>query len=172
VNVIALIARGDWRRSAWFNSALPNTILTRRVVSEACAWGHRCASRDWTLVRLGTNGRLYDVGIASGVANTVGSATIPYGRGQVGFDFNPCDRIRIVTDAGVNLRAIPSLALRRRQRDLPGRQNDGPLAFASGDTNAGRTPTLVGAAYTNSTFGSRALGHDQLRPSTAPPARS
>ena len=50
------------------------------------------------------------------------------------FDFNPTvDRIRLVSDAGLNLRLNP---------------NDGTIAATDGNINPG-TPLISGAAYTN-----------------------
>lgn len=56
-------------------------------------------------------------------------------------DFNPTvDRLRVVSDAGQNLRV---------NVDTGATTVDGTLAYASGDPNAGATPRVVGAAYTN-----------------------
>lgn len=58
-----------------------------------------------------------------------------------GVDFNPVpDRIRVVTDTGQNLRVNPVTGAVI---------TDTPLAFAAGDPNAGQTPKVVDAAYSN-----------------------
>lgn len=58
-----------------------------------------------------------------------------------GVDFNPVpDRIRVVTDTGQNLRVDPVTGAVI---------TDTPLAFAAGDPNAGQTPKVVDAAYSN-----------------------
>jgi hypothetical protein len=58
-----------------------------------------------------------------------------------GVDFNPVpDRLRVVSDAGQNLRI---------NVDTGATTVDGPLAFAAGDSNAGADPGVVAAAYTN-----------------------
>src|SRR5262245_60345723 len=63
-----------------------------------------------------------------------------------GFDFNPTvDRIRLVSNAGQDLRLNPNNAA------VAG--VDGTLAFAAGDPNAGQTPNGVGSAYTNNFAG-------------------
>lgn len=68
----------------------------------------------------------------------------PAGR-YFGFDFNPTvDRIRTISDSNDNKRTVP---------DTGASTQDGPLAYATGDVNAGRDPDAVGAAYTNSFFG-------------------
>jgi Domain of unknown function (DUF4394) len=61
---------------------------------------------------------------------------------EFGFDFNPTvDRIRVVSDAGQNLRLHPDTGAVAAV--------DGSLNYAAGDANAGRQPRVVGAAYTN-----------------------
>ena len=67
-----------------------------------------------------------------------------------GFDFNPvADRIRIVSDTGLNLRINPDDGYAvDSDPNTPGTQPDGPLAYVAGDVNAGKKPSLVAAAYT------------------------
>ncbi|MGH9842399.1 MAG: DUF4394 domain-containing protein, partial [Blastocatellia bacterium] len=61
-------------------------------------------------------------------------------------DFNPVpDRIRLVSDADQNLRLNPNNGTVAA--------TDTNLAFASGDANAGKSPTIVGSAYTNNFAG-------------------
>ena len=71
-------------------------------------------------------------------------ATQPAGR-YFGFDFNPTvDLIRTISDSNDDKRSVP---------DTGATTQDGPLAYAASDVNAGRDPDAVGAAYTNSFFG-------------------
>ena len=67
-----------------------------------------------------------------------------------GFDFNPvADRIRIVSDTGLNLRINPDDGYAvDSDPNTPGTQPDGPLAYVAGDVNAGKKPSLVAAGYT------------------------
>lgn len=59
-----------------------------------------------------------------------------------GFDFNPTvDRIRIVADTDVNRRANPTTGATIQ---------DGTLAYAAGDANAGADPNIVAVGYENS----------------------
>ena len=59
-----------------------------------------------------------------------------------GFDFNPVpDRIRVVSNVGKNLRLNPDNGA------IAGMDTD--LVYPVGDPNAGRTPSVVGVAYTN-----------------------
>ena len=104
------------------------------------------------LFGLGSSGRLYAIDTKTARATAVGAApfAIALGRGEAGFDFNPTvDRIRIVTEAGLNMRAHPDTgAAVDGNPNMDGVQPDGPLAYAAGDANAGKAPRLVGAAYT------------------------
>jgi len=70
---------------------------------------------------------------------------------SIGFDFNPApDAIRLVTSDGDDYRFSPN------NGNLLGTDTD--LAYAPGDPNAGDTPQVTGAAYTNSKDGTGAMG--------------
>ncbi|SFQ49271.1 DUF4394 domain-containing protein [Hymenobacter arizonensis] len=94
-------------------------------------------------------GQLYTLNPATGALTAVGSAqTLALGtsRSLFGFDFNPvADRLRVTAGNGANLRLDPNTG------GLAG--TDGPLAYASTDANAGRTPRVTASAYTNSYVG-------------------
>lgn len=85
----------------------------------------------------GSAGYLYLVDDATGRATRVGTTSFPV-TGAVSIDFNPTvDRLRVVSDAGDNLRVNPDTGARA---DDP---NDGRLADADGGQ-----ADVVGAAYT------------------------
>ncbi len=87
------------------------------------------------------------VGVASGVANGAGTPIDLAGATSFGFDFNPTvDRIRVVTNNGLNFRLNPN----------DGTVVGGALDPAINGLPAGSTG-LVGAAYTNS-FGQSLSG--------------
>jgi hypothetical protein len=72
-------------------------------------------------------------------------------RAALGFDFDPTnDRIRITDSAGQNIQINPTTGA---QVDLdpltPALDADTPLAYVPGDASAGKTPHVVGSAYTN-----------------------
>jgi hypothetical protein len=68
---------------------------------------------------------------------------------EFGLDFNPqVDRLRVVSNAGQNLRLNPDTDTVAA--------TDTRLQYASTDRNAGRTPNVVGAAYTNNFAGTTA----------------
>lgn len=102
------------------------------------------------LYALGSTGRLYALDDETGAATVVGSPFAVKLEGtQFGFDFNPAvDRIRVVSNTGQNLRLHPDTgAVVDGNATLDGVQTDGKLAYAAGDTNAGKSPVVVGAAY-------------------------
>lgn len=83
--------------------------------------------------------RIVTLNTSSGAAAVVGAGFTPALSGTTfGFDFNPTvDRIRLVSDTGQNLRLHPDL---------------GTAVFTDTSLNPG-TPTINGAAYTNSFIG-------------------
>jgi Domain of unknown function (DUF4394) len=95
------------------------------------------------LYALGSTSQLYVINYLNGVATRVGAPFIPALSGtDFGFDFNPTvDRIRIVSNTGQNLRLHPDTGAVAAI--------DGALSYAPGDPNAGRTPQVTAAAYTN-----------------------
>jgi hypothetical protein len=63
-----------------------------------------------------------------------------------GFDFNPTvDRIRVTSDADINLRVHPDTGALVA--------TDGPLAYAADDPNVGQNPFVTASAYTNNFAG-------------------
>jgi Domain of unknown function (DUF4394) len=90
------------------------------------------------LYALGSSSRLYTINTANGAATQVGTqfSTLLTGT-DFGFDFNPTvDRIRIVTNLGLNLRLHPVTGL---------------VAFVDGSLTEGAS--VGGAAYTNNFAG-------------------
>lgn len=146
-----------------FSAGEPGRILERRPVTGLAA-GDRLVGIDFRVARgvlytLAQSGRLYTLDIPSGALRPVGAApaVVPL-KGQVfGFDFNPAaDRIRVVSDAGLNLRLHPDTgAVVDGDPAVDGVQADPWLRYAASDVNAGRTPSIAGAAYTYNTQDSK-----------------
>lgn len=89
------------------------------------------------LYGLGSTNRLYTINASSGAATAVSATPLALTGSNFGFDFNPTvDRIRIISETGVNLRVNPA---------------DG-VAIVDGPLNPG-TPAVTGAAYTNNFAG-------------------
>ncbi|MFN0087394.1 MAG: DUF4394 domain-containing protein [Blastocatellia bacterium] len=135
-----------------FNSGTPNIVAQTRPVT-GLGTGENLLGIDFRpatgeLFAVSSAGRVYTLNTSSGAATPVGTTPLnPALAGQFfGFDFNPVpDRIRVVSDAQQNLRLNPATGAVAA--------TDGMLAFAAGDANAGMTPSIVGAAYTNSVAG-------------------
>lgn len=100
------------------------------------------------LYGLGSANNLYLIDAASGSATLAGMLGTPLSGTSFGVDFNPTvDRLRVTSGADQNLRinaAAPAGA---------GTIVDGTLAYAAGDVNAGRNPSVAGSAYTNNIAG-------------------
>lgn len=129
-----------------FNTARPNIILSTTPITGLQA-GENLLGIDFRpatgqLYGLGSTSRIYTINTATGAATNVGVLTTTLSGTDFGIDFNPVpDRFRIVSSTGQNLRANPNDGTN---------VVDGTLAYAAGDSNAGQTPTITGAAYTNS----------------------
>ena len=90
------------------------------------------------LYGIGSDSVVYRVSPVTGRAVAEGPASTTALNGRFfGFDFNPTvDRIRVTSDANQNLRLVP---------------DTGALAMQDSDLNP-NDPTVVGSAYTNSSF--------------------
>ncbi|RYE29319.1 MAG: DUF4394 domain-containing protein, partial [Sphingobacteriaceae bacterium] len=92
------------------------------------------------LYALGSTSRLYTINTSSGMASQVGTgqlSTLLSGT-KFGFDFNPTvDRIRVISNTGLNLRLNP---------------NDGAVAAVDGNISI-TTAAVTAAAYTNNVAG-------------------
>lgn len=96
------------------------------------------------LYALGSTSRLYVIDRETGMATAVSATPLnpPVTGDAVAFDFNPTvDRIRIMTDAGQNLRAHPDTGAIVAV--------DASLAYAGGDPNFADVPEVSACAYTN-----------------------
>lgn len=140
---VALTVSGRLLR---FKADRPDQLLSDRPLSGLLA-GDRLVGMDFrstndTLYALAGSGRLYTVDLDTAAARPVGAAPATPLRGAVfGVDFNPVvDRLRVMSDAGQNLRLHPDTGALLASDPEP--------RFAPGDPNAARTPRIVAAAYT------------------------
>lgn len=138
-----------------FNGGQPQKILSRRPLA-GLQPQERVLGIDYRVARgqlyaLGSSGRLYRIDTVTATASAVGAAPFAAAlRGSgFGFDFNPAvDRLRIVSDAGQNLRAHPDTgALVDTDPKTEGLQADGGITYDASDANAGKPVALHGAAY-------------------------
>ena len=129
-----------------FNAGQPQKLLDRRALTGI---DYRVARGQ--LFALGSSGRLYRIDTATAAATPVGAPLAIALRGsEFGVDFNPTvDRLRVVSDAGQNLRLHPDTgAVVDADLKTEGLQIDGTLAYDAADANAGRMPAVVAAGYT------------------------
>ena len=139
-----------------FNAGQPQRVLSRVRVSGLGA-GERLLGIDYRVARgvlyaLASSGRVYTLETATGSLKPVGGApsALPLVGSGFGFDFNPAaDRIRVVSDSGLNLRLHPDTgAAVDGNPAIDGLQGDAALTYARGDTHAGTMPAVVAAGYT------------------------
>lgn len=146
VNAAAIYGVTSSNELVRFGAAAPGNVTTIGAITGLQA-GENVLGIDFRpangqLYALGSNSRIYRINKQTAAATFVGTLTTALSGTNFGFDFNPVpDRIRIVSNTGQNLRANP---------DNGTNVVDGNLAFAAGDANAGQTPNINGAAYTNS----------------------
>lgn len=151
--VWALTADGDLIR---FNAGQPRRIQVRLPVKGLVS-GDSLVGMDFrmskgVLFAVGRLGQIYTLDTTTGQLKTVGAGNPPVAlRGaRFGVDFNPAaDRIRVVSDAGQNLRFHPDTGAQIDfDANTPGGQADPDLSYAPGDSQHGKAPQLVAAAYT------------------------
>jgi Domain of unknown function (DUF4394) len=138
-----------------FNAGQPQRVRERRPLA-GLREGEKLLGIDFRVARgelfaLGASGQLYRIDVAAARAVPVGApSALPAEGREWGVDFNPTvDRIRVVNDAGWNLRLHPdSGAVVDGDATQPGLQFDGRLAYDAADVNAGRAPRIVAAGYT------------------------
>lgn len=151
-NVIAVTASNQLIR---FNAGQPARILSTVALtgmqSAETVLGIDFRIAKGQLYALGSSGHLYRIDATTGVATPVGSSRVSTTADQAfGFDFNPTvDRIRVVSDSGLNLRLHPDTGAQVDGNPTSeGVQADGALAYIDGDVHAGKAPGVVAAAYT------------------------
>lgn len=139
-----------------FNAGQPQKLLSSRPLTGLLP-GDTLLGIDYRVAKgqlfgLGASGQLYRIDTRTAAASPVGTpnALPKDGVTDWGFDFNPTvDRIRVVNDAGYNLRLHPDTgAIVDGNPNEPGVQLDGRLAYDAADVNAGKTPGVVAAGYT------------------------
>ena len=139
-----------------FSADAPQQVTARRPVRGLAA-GEKLVGIDFRVARgqlygLSNQGRLVQIEPATGQLSPVGDRPLGWpllGR-HIGIDFNPvADRLRVVTEAGQNLRVHPDTgAMIDFDAQAPGLQADPALAYGEGDALAGQTPRIVAAGYT------------------------
>ncbi|MBW4538196.1 MAG: DUF4394 domain-containing protein [Myxacorys chilensis ATA2-1-KO14] len=136
----------------FFNSNALNNVT--KVDVKGLQYGETLVGVDFRpntgqLFGVGSSDRLYTIDVVTGAATQVGTGTfaVDLNGKAFGVDFNPVvDRVRIVSDAGQNLRLNPDTGtVVDANSMLDGVQPDGNLN--------GATDSIVATAYTNSFTG-------------------
>lgn len=139
-----------------FNAGQPQKTLSSRPLTGLLP-GDTLLGIDYRVAKgqlfgLGASGQLYRIDTRTATASTVGTpnALPKEGATEWGVDFNPTvDRLRVVNDAGFNLRLHPDTgAIVDGDPNQPGVQFDGRLTYDGTDVNAGKAPGVVAAGYT------------------------
>jgi trimeric autotransporter adhesin len=130
-----------------FNPSSPNRTTTTAIVGvDAPLIGIDTRPANGLVYGISTANTIYTINPNTGVATKVSTLSTPFtGTSISGFDFNPAaDRLRLVGDNDQNFRI---------NVDTGAVTVDGTLAFAAGDVNASKNPTITAAGYTNSLAG-------------------
>ena len=129
-----------------FNAGQPQRLLASQPLRGLAA-GDRLVGIDFRVARgvlyaLSAQGRLYTLDTGTAQLTAVGNGAPVALRGsRFGVDFNPAaDRVRVVSDAGQNLRLHPDTGALAA--------TDPDVSFANGDSAASHPAALVAAAYT------------------------
>lgn len=128
-----------------FNAGQPQRILDRRKLV-GLAMDERLVGLDFRVARgvlfaLSSQGRLFTINTATGELARVGSQAVALRGTRFAMDFNPVpDRIRVISDSGMNLRLHPDTAATVAT-------DPGPF-YGPGDAAYGRQPTISATSYT------------------------
>lgn len=137
-----------------FDLAAPGTALNTVAISGLGA-GEALVGLDYrpltrALVGVTNQSRLVTLNADTGTATPLSTLSVTLAGTAFGVDFNPVpDRLRVVSNTGQNLRI---------NVDNGAVTVDGTLAYAAGDANAGVTPQISAAGYTNGVAGRVATG--------------
>ncbi|MFN0122776.1 MAG: DUF4394 domain-containing protein [Blastocatellia bacterium] len=130
-----------------FNPLTPASILRTLTItglgSGETITGIDYRPRTGQLYGVSSASRIYTINTTTGAVTAVGTAITPALTGaDFGVDFNPVpDRIRLVSDADINLRLHPDTGV------IAG--TDTALAYATGDPNVAANPNVNAVAYTS-----------------------
>jgi len=131
-----------------FDTAAPTAANQRAITglqAGETVFGLDFRPSNAALYGLGSTGRLYTINAATGAATVASTLSMALSGASFDIAFNPTvDRLRVVSNTGQNLRI---------NVDTGAVTTDTPLAYAAGDANAGATPNVQAAAYTNQVSG-------------------
>jgi hypothetical protein len=130
-----------------FDNQSPQNIITGTFVTGLKPNEHLTnidfRSVDGVLYGVGSSYQVYTINPATGVATPRPASFGPVQGNSFGMDLNPVtDLMRFYSDTDNNVRIDPNSGLVV--------DTDPNLAYAPGDPNAGKNPSVVGAGFTNS----------------------
>lgn len=139
----SIIGLVDGKTLVWVDPATRKVTGSAEIKGAASVVGIDVRPANGMLYALTADGGIYTVDAKTGAATMKSklSETLKSGV-TVTVDFNPvADRLRVITSDGVNLRV---------NVDDGKAIVDGALKFKDGDAQAGKTPSVIAGAYTNS----------------------
>jgi Domain of unknown function (DUF4394) len=143
---VALTGLSGGNTLVFFDSATPGSTTTLGVTGASGLLGIDYRPANGQLYGI-TGSGVFAIDPTSGNATLVNTFTTSFNSGTTsGVDFNPAaDALRITGSNGQNFRIAGG--------GLGATNVDGTLAYAAGDPNAGVSPTITAAAYTNNFAG-------------------
>lgn len=145
----SIIGLVDGKTLIWVDPASKKVTGSADIKGAANIVGIDVRPADGMIYAVTADGGIYTVDAKSGAATMKSklSETLKAGV-TVTVDFNPvADRLRVITSDGTNLRV---------NVDDGKAVVDGALKFKDGDAMAGKTPSVIAGAYTNSFKGTKA----------------
>jgi len=138
IELVALVDDGSLLVLATDRPAEARAVTLRGVGGRLIGIDWRPADRQ--LWGLSDRNDLYRIDVAGGTATLTSTLTLPFDGGAAsGVDFTPQnDRLRLLGSTGQNMRV---------QVTLGATALDKPLAYASGDPNAGHRPAIAASGY-------------------------
>jgi hypothetical protein len=141
-NAASIIGLVDGKTLVWVDPATKKVTGKTDIKGAASVVGIDVRPSDGMLYAVSADGGIYTVDAKTGQATMKSKLSETLKPGTISVDFNPvADRMRIISSDGTNLRV---------NVDDGKATVDGTLKFKDGDAQAGKTPTVVAAAYTNS----------------------
>jgi hypothetical protein len=149
VQAASIIGLIDGKTLIWVDPASKKVTGSADIKGAVNIVGIDVRPADGMIYAVSADGGIYTVDAKSGAATMKSklSETLKAGV-TVTVDFNPvADRLRVITSDGTNLRV---------NVDDGKAVVDGALKFKDGDAMAGKTPSVIAGAYTNSFKGTKA----------------
>ena len=138
----SIIGLVDGKTLVWVDPATRKVTGKADIKGAASIVGIDVRPSDGLLYAVSADGGIYTVDAKTGAATMKAKLSETLKPGTISVDFNPvADRMRIITSDGANLRV---------NVDDGKATVDGALKYKDGDAQAGKTPKVIAAAYTNS----------------------